>query len=176
VRGRGGFVVGPGSRHHSGRRYLWELSSSPDAQPLAETPGWLAGLLAEDEAPAPAPGGGPRAQDARFPPADLEQLEAVCAFMAHARDGAQGLSEPEWFAQLGVIARCADGERLAQLRSAAHPTYDPRATAAKLRHAATAAGPPTCRHIEQGLGFPGCAACGWRSLVGSPVQLGRAAG
>jgi putative DNA primase/helicase len=41
VRGDGGYVVAPPSRHHSGRVYSWE-----DAEmPIAEAPGWLVELL-----------------------------------------------------------------------------------------------------------------------------------
>jgi len=41
LRGDGGFVVAPPSKHQSGRRYAWELGASPDDVPLAPTPGWL---------------------------------------------------------------------------------------------------------------------------------------
>jgi hypothetical protein len=45
VRGEGGLVVLPGSRHVSGRVYEWEASSHPDATPVAVFPEWLALLL-----------------------------------------------------------------------------------------------------------------------------------
>src|SRR5262249_23231989 len=41
LRGDGGFVVAPPSLHASGRRYGWELGSSPDDGPLAAIPAWL---------------------------------------------------------------------------------------------------------------------------------------
>jgi hypothetical protein len=41
IRGDGGFVVAVPSRHESGRRYAWELSSHPDEVPLASAPDWL---------------------------------------------------------------------------------------------------------------------------------------
>lgn len=41
IRGDGGYIVGPGSDHHSGGRYEWELSSHPDEIPLAPMPEWL---------------------------------------------------------------------------------------------------------------------------------------
>jgi hypothetical protein len=42
IRGHGGYVVGVGSTHISGRRYTW--LRSPDDAPLAALPDWLASL------------------------------------------------------------------------------------------------------------------------------------
>jgi putative DNA primase/helicase len=41
VRGDGGFVVGVGSRHRSGRTYVWDVTADPDMVPLAAVPRWL---------------------------------------------------------------------------------------------------------------------------------------
>jgi Bifunctional DNA primase/polymerase, N-terminal/AAA domain/Primase C terminal 1 (PriCT-1) len=41
VRGDGGFVVGVGSRHRSGRTYAWEVTAHPDEVALASAPPWL---------------------------------------------------------------------------------------------------------------------------------------
>lgn len=45
VKGDGGYVVAPPSRHPSGRRYEWECLSHPDDLSLAPVPGWLLHLL-----------------------------------------------------------------------------------------------------------------------------------
>lgn len=45
VRGDGGYIVAPPSRHASGRQYVWEVSSRPGEVELAEAPGWLLDLL-----------------------------------------------------------------------------------------------------------------------------------
>jgi Bifunctional DNA primase/polymerase, N-terminal/Primase C terminal 1 (PriCT-1)/AAA domain len=42
VRGDGGYIVVPPSRHRSGRLYEWEASSHPDEVPLSTPPAWLA--------------------------------------------------------------------------------------------------------------------------------------
>ena len=42
VRGDGGYIVAPPSRHRSGRLYEWEASSHPDEVPLSPPPAWLA--------------------------------------------------------------------------------------------------------------------------------------
>ncbi|MEC5159776.1 MULTISPECIES: bifunctional DNA primase/polymerase [unclassified Janthinobacterium] len=41
-KGIGGYVIGPGSLHRSGRRYEWEASSDPsDGQAIADLPAWV---------------------------------------------------------------------------------------------------------------------------------------
>ncbi len=45
IRGDGGYIVAPPSRHASGRQYAWEISSEPDDVPLAPLPTWLLGLV-----------------------------------------------------------------------------------------------------------------------------------
>lgn len=55
VRGEGGYVVAPGTRHASGRLYTWEASSDPrEGAALALLPAWLAALCVT---PAPGEGG-----------------------------------------------------------------------------------------------------------------------
>jgi bifunctional DNA primase/polymerase-like protein/primase-like protein len=41
LRTRGGYVVGAGSRHLSGRYYAWSVDHHPDETPLAALPKWL---------------------------------------------------------------------------------------------------------------------------------------
>jgi putative DNA primase/helicase len=45
VRGDGGYIVAPGSRHKSGGVYQWKAGHSPDDLSPAEAPAWLIGLL-----------------------------------------------------------------------------------------------------------------------------------
>jgi len=46
LRGDGGFIVVPPSRHESGRRYAWDLAAHPEETPLAPAPRWLLDLIA----------------------------------------------------------------------------------------------------------------------------------
>jgi hypothetical protein len=41
IRAAGGYVIGPGSNHISGKKYEWEASSNPDVIPIAPAPSWL---------------------------------------------------------------------------------------------------------------------------------------
>lgn len=45
IRGDGGYIVGPGSRHISGRHYAVDVDHHPDDVELAEFPFWLATML-----------------------------------------------------------------------------------------------------------------------------------
>lgn len=45
IRGDGGFVVGPGSLHASGRHYVFEVTHGPEDVALATLPSWVVELL-----------------------------------------------------------------------------------------------------------------------------------
>lgn len=57
VKGCGGYVLGDGSSHISGRVYTWEAAHHPDEVPLAAAPAWL---LAAASAPTMTNGPAPR--------------------------------------------------------------------------------------------------------------------
>ncbi len=46
IRGDGGYVVAPPSRHHSGWWYTWAEGYAPDRAPLSPAPAWLLARLA----------------------------------------------------------------------------------------------------------------------------------
>jgi putative DNA primase/helicase len=56
IRGDGGYVVVPPSRHASGQFYEWEASSHPNDVPLAPMPAWLVDRLREHRTTAPVNG------------------------------------------------------------------------------------------------------------------------
>lgn len=85
---------------------------------------------------------------------DLTLLDC-CAFLAHCRDGAATLPEPEWFAALTNLARLPDpnlGRELCHAISASYPGYTKAETNTKVDHALNGPGPHTCQKI-QALGF-----------------------
>lgn len=139
-------------------------------------------LPVPEVAPKAAPGtpgpAGPRRLfkgiDAPRPVAQVEDpdaIEGACAWMAYARDNAADLSEPEWYAQLSILARCKDGDTLAHTRSAPYAGYSPAETEAKLARA-KAVGPTTCDSFRKLGGLDGpCSGCNLSCT--SPVSLGR---
>jgi putative DNA primase/helicase len=52
VRGDGGYIVGPGSRHISGRYYAISVDHRPDDVGLSDVPAWLLTLMMSGPAPA----------------------------------------------------------------------------------------------------------------------------
>ena len=95
-----------------------------------------------------------------------------CAWLAHCQGDAATLSEPEWYAMLGIVGRCVEGEQHVQAWSAPYPKYDQTDTTKKLQHAIKAAGPRTCEYIRYELGGePYCAGCGHWGQIKSPITL-----
>ena len=99
---------------------------------------------------------------------DWSLIQSRCAFARHAVEGAATLSEPEWYAALGLAARCIGGDAIAHDISRPYPAYSERETEAKLVRAKQV-GPPTCAHVRSI-----SAACeGCPLAVTSAVLLGR---
>lgn len=165
---------------HNPGRLLAYADVSPHAAPPAPASGALAtkagvlGALAALPASAPAPRtkglfAGIETASAVRQAESVDEIEAGCGFMAHARDDAAELPEPEWYAALSVWARCKDGDALAHARSEPYAGYDEAETAIKLERAKEH-GPATCARISEF--FAGCATCPHFRRVTSPVQLG----
>lgn len=95
-----------------------------------------------------------------------------CAQLRNFRDRRGQLPEPEWYAGLGVLAHCADGEQLAHEWSAGDPRYSHSDTQRKLEHARSAAGPSTCGRL-QSLNPGACMGCPHFGKITSPIVLGR---
>src|SRR5207245_870809 len=68
-----------------------------------------------------------------FPPASIHPMVEGCAWLRHCRDDAATLPEPQWYALLGILGRCEDGEQLAHTWSQPYPGYAKEETAAKLQ-------------------------------------------
>jgi len=110
----------------------------------------------------------PRAYAGSGTEGDVDVLLSRCAFVRHCRDDAATLSEPEWFAMVSNVSRCADGSAAVHRLSEPYPTYSSQETDAKITHALQDTGPHTCAFI-QNLGFQGCPprGCG----VKAPIAL-----
>lgn len=111
-----------------------------------------------------------------FPATDLERITAGCAWLTHCQTDAAALPEPEWYAMLGIVGRCADGVAAAHDWSSSYQGYTVEATTKKLEHALAAAGPRTCATIRYDLGGEVyCQQCPNWQKVKSPIVLGMAA-
>jgi putative DNA primase/helicase len=108
----------------------------------------------------------------QYPPVELEPIMDGCAWLRHCRDDATTLPEPEWFAALSIVTRCANGNQLAHTLSAPYPGYSFAETEAKIVHA-LAGGPRTCANIEMTLNaVQYCSQCPHRKSASSPISLG----
>ncbi len=113
------------------------------------------------------------------PPADFRPVYEGCSWLRHCYEDRTALREPEWYAALTIIGRCAidgaDGRRLAHRISRDHPGYSPSRTDDKLDHALASYGPRTCRYIAEELHMASthCARCPNLKEIKSPIVLGR---
>jgi len=168
IRGNGGYVAAPPSKHPSGKRYRWDTSGAEDP---AEAPQWLIDLVGADH-----PQAGVRQSDTSYPPAKIGPIVEGCGFIRHCRDDAGTLTEPPWYMMLSVVGRCEGGEKLAHEWSVSYPSYDPDETTEKLKHALSSPGPPTCSYISRNGGRETCLKCLHRGRIKSPIVLGSAGG
>ncbi|MCJ2139973.1 primase-helicase family protein [Methylobacterium sp. E-066] len=103
----------------------------------------------------------------------LSPIIAGCSFIEHAIVNASRLSEPEWHAMVGIVCRTALGHDWAHDCSKAYPGYSIEETNTKIEHALADAGPATCEHIADRIGFDGCGRCPFRASIRSPINLAK---
>lgn len=172
VRGDGGYIVAPPSRHASGRCYEWEASSDPQTSVPPPLPPWLLTLLtASTQSPRCKQADGVEMKSSPAVPGPVIQ---GCGWLADRILHAAIEGEQSWYAKLTLAARMEDGARLAHEWSRAHPDYNREATTAKLEHAAGSPGPVTCAFVRDRCGGePFCAKCEHWSKIRSPLSLAR---
>jgi hypothetical protein len=102
----------------------------------------------------------------------LAPIYEGCAFLAHCRDDARTLTEPEWHAGFSIVSLCDDGERQAHAMSEDYPRYAESETQQKFERARAADRPYKCATIEDRFGDAWCADCQHRGKITSPIQLG----
>jgi predicted P-loop ATPase len=167
VRGDGGYVILPPSRHPNGKSYHWEILSELDGIDIAPAPAWLLELVTSP------PTQKPSAHTSS--PITLVPLAPIldgCAWMRHCQEDAATLSEPAWYNALSVLGRCFQGDELAHEWSSPYPKYDAHEVAAKLAHARTDAGPVSCGYVRQRLdGEAFCHTCIHWGRIASPISL-----
>ncbi len=128
VRGDGGYVVVPPSRHASGRAYAWSVDGHPDDVPLADPPNWLLKRLREPPASANGNGAAPPVADVVPEGKRNPELASLAGTMRR-----RGMSEPEIAAALRVTnaMRCRPPlpEREVDAIAASIARYEPARTA-----------------------------------------------
>lgn len=107
-------------------------------------------------------------------PSDPNLIAERCAQVRRLRDSGGNLSEPDWYAVLGVLAHCEDaGNIAAHAWSRGDQRYREDDTNAKLaQYRGNATGPSTCARFGVLNGI-GCVGCQYAGKVTSPIQLGR---
>jgi hypothetical protein len=108
-----------------------------------------------------------------YPEADLSRILSGCGWMRHCKEDAKGLDEPNWYACLTILARCADGETAAHEFSRSYARYSQDETREKFRHAVESSKPRRCETIRNELdGQRYCSHCPEWGKVRSPIAVG----
>jgi putative DNA primase/helicase len=106
-----------------------------------------------------------------FGPASGAVAADHCRQLAEFRDKQGQIPEPLWYAGLGVLAHCADGDQLGHDWSRGDPRYTERETQERLDRVRQF-GPTTCKRFRE-LSPSGCRRCPWSRKINSPIVLGR---
>lgn len=175
VRGDGGYIIAPPSRHASGRAYTWK--QSPQDTPFAVAPPWLLALMNETGGSTKPSKGTPSTtvgsdHESRLPLAAIWPIESHCEFIRHAKKDAADLSEAEWWSLASILARVRKGKAHFLDWSKAYPGFSRREALAKFTEA-QAKKPHTCDHIGQK--FAGCQSCPFGRQTqyrSSPITIG----
>jgi hypothetical protein len=84
-----------------------------------------------------------------FRPSFAERIAERCEQVRTLRDSKGRLTEPLWYACLGVLAFAEDGERFAHEWSSGDPRYTPEETQKRLERARQLSGATTCRRFHE---------------------------
>lgn len=96
-------------------------------------------------------------------------IASKCGQMEHIERTQGNVSEPLWYAALGILKFTKESPQIAHDWSCGHPSYDPAVTEAKLEQ--WNAGPTTCfRFGELNASF--CLGCKHKDKIKSPISLG----
>ena len=101
-----------------------------------------------------------------------ESVAAECRWLRTVGSEKKGnVSEPVWYAMLGLVGWLDDAEETAEAWSNGHPSYSQEETIAKMEQArARQSGPTTCQKFKD-VWPDGCKGCPHQ--ISTPLQLGR---
>jgi len=111
----------------------------------------------------------PKAPSAHLAPNASAVFEG-CRFIRHCDENQETLSEPTWFAALGVVAHVEDGAKHCHAISNRYPGYSFQETQARFERTVSEAGARTCADI--GERWEGCKDCPDFRRVRSPIEIG----
>jgi hypothetical protein len=99
-----------------------------------------------------------------------ELLAHHCAQLAFLRDTQGNVSEPFWYAALGVLACCEDGREFAHQWSSGYPGYSEHETNKKFEQARAKSGPTTCARFHDTFATEPCEGCPQWGKIKSPIE------
>jgi Virulence-associated protein E len=97
-----------------------------------------------------------------------DDIANQCGQLAAFRESGGEIKEPLWYAALGVVAWCADGNEVGHAWSRDYDGYTPEETQTKLDRARELSGATTCKHFY-GLNPTVCEACPLWGRINSPI-------
>jgi len=107
-----------------------------------------------------------------YPAVSAHCIAENCEQVRQMRDLGGRISEPRWYASLGVLAHTENGDEVAHEWSAGDPRYTYDETEGRLaRLRRDEIGPTTCGRFAD-LYPDGCANCKYKGKIKSPIQLG----
>jgi hypothetical protein len=107
------------------------------------------------------------------PTADAEIIADKCQQMAIIRRTKGNVSEPFWYAAVGLLRYTMQSPDIIHEWSSGHPNYSAHETDAKIKqHEESGAGPSTCAYLND-CNEKGCAGCVYKDKIRSPIVLGR---
>lgn len=104
-----------------------------------------------------------------FQKSSPDRIASMCQ-QIHALKETGGVSEPQWYAALQVVAFAENGEKTVHDWSAKYPSYTFDETQRKIDQVLNF-GPTTCAKLDDV--YPeGCRGCKYKGKITSPIQLG----
>ncbi len=106
-------------------------------------------------------------------PGDADKIADKCAQLNLMRASKGDITEPLWYACIGVLIHCHNGDEIVQQWSSGHPQYDESETADKIQQWKDAeVGPSTCANLGAS-NLSSCVGCPCNGKIKSPIMLGR---
>jgi hypothetical protein len=107
----------------------------------------------------------------QYEPTSAILIAEKCEQVRELRDTKGCIPEPLWYAGLGVLAFCPDGDQLGHEWSRGYEGYTEGETQERLDRARTLTGATTCKHFHD-LNPSICERCPHRGNIKSPIALG----